>query len=67
MQRLGEHYVNILRKVVENPQIKLSEIDMMSQKEKKILVELNNTKSEYRDNLTVHQFLKKGKVRYHIM
>ncbi|WP_432409117.1 amino acid adenylation domain-containing protein [Wukongibacter sp. M2B1] len=55
MQRLGEHYVNILRKVVENPQIKLSEIDMMSQKEKKILVELNNTKSEDRDNLTVHQ------------
>lgn len=46
-QRLKQHFFNILEKVVENPEVVLSDIDMLSQQEKnKVLVEFSHANEE---------------------
>ncbi|MBX4267620.1 amino acid adenylation domain-containing protein, partial [Clostridium estertheticum] len=56
IERLIGHFLNILREVVENPEIKLSEIEMLSEEEKtKILVDFNDTKAEYPKDKTIHE------------
>ncbi|MDT8717660.1 amino acid adenylation domain-containing protein [Clostridium sp. 19966] len=48
IEGLIRHFKNILNEIIENPRIKLSEINMLSEAEKKeILVDFNSTKSEY--------------------
>ncbi len=48
IKRFSSHYINILNTILENSQIKLSEIDMLSEKEKKqLLCDFNNTKVNY--------------------
>ena len=48
IKRFSSHYINILNSILENSQIKLSEIDMLSQQEKhQILFGFNNTKVSY--------------------
>ncbi|HEX3046892.1 MAG TPA: condensation domain-containing protein [Bacillota bacterium] len=42
--RLGQHYLNILERIIENPEAKLSEIDMLTEPEKTaILVGFNQS------------------------
>lgn len=54
MERLIQHYINILNAVAENPEIKLYEIDMLSEQEKKeILIDFNNTKTPYQKEKTI--------------
>jgi len=56
MLRFAEHYINILKQITEDPEIKLINIDMLSEKEKsQILVEFNNTNADYPKEKTIHQ------------
>ena len=54
MERMIGHFKNIVKSVAENPEIKLCEIDMLSEEEKReILVEFNNTKAQYPKDKTI--------------
>ncbi|MBX4267613.1 amino acid adenylation domain-containing protein, partial [Clostridium estertheticum] len=50
------HIEQIIKEVVDNPEIKLSEIEMLSEEEKKkLLVDFNDTKAEYPKDKTIHE------------
>ncbi|MBW4633662.1 MAG: amino acid adenylation domain-containing protein, partial [Iphinoe sp. HA4291-MV1] len=54
--RMAQHYENLLNAVVANPQQKLSELAILTAAEKhQILVEWNNTLSEYSKDVCMHQ------------
>lgn len=54
IKRFSNHYINILNIILENTNIKLSDIDMLSGEEKnQILYEFNNTKTDYPRNKTI--------------
>ena len=56
IKNLSVHYLNIINTVLENIDIKISEINMLSETEQnKILYEFNDTKMEYPKNKTVTQ------------
>ena len=56
IENFANHYSNILHIVLDNLDIKLSSIDMLSEKEKnKILYEFNNTKMDYPKNKTISE------------
>ena len=51
---LSNHYLNIIKAVLENNEIKISEIDMLAKEEKnKILNEFNLTKYDYPQNKSI--------------
>ncbi|MBO4815916.1 MAG: amino acid adenylation domain-containing protein [Clostridia bacterium] len=55
IKSLSAHYINILDIIIENIDIKISEINMLSIVEQnKILYELNDTKLEYPKNKTIY-------------
>ncbi|MGB7604215.1 MAG: condensation domain-containing protein, partial [Lutisporaceae bacterium] len=57
IEKLSEHFLNILKEVTENPEIKLCEIDMLSEEEKKkILIDFNDTKAEYPKDKTICEY-----------
>ena len=48
IQRFSSHYINILNAILENIEIKISDIDMLSEEEKnQILYDFNNTTVDY--------------------
>lgn len=54
IKNLSNHYINIIDIILENTQIKISEINMLSKVEQnKILYEFNNTKVEYPKEKTI--------------
>ncbi|MCL6588810.1 MAG: amino acid adenylation domain-containing protein [Firmicutes bacterium] len=56
INRLAGHFRNILAGALKNPEIKLPDIDMLSEAEKhQLIYEFNNTRAEYPDRMTVHQ------------
>ncbi len=56
IEKFGEYFVNILNVVTENPEIKLCEIDMLSEEEEKgILIDFNNNKAEYPKDKTIYE------------
>ncbi|MCP4152564.1 MAG: amino acid adenylation domain-containing protein [bacterium] len=56
IQRLATHLNNIVKTVINNPEIKLDEIDVITQKEKQqVLYEFNETSREYPKEKTIHQ------------
>ena len=56
IERLSNHYLNIIKAVTNNINIKIDEIDMLSNDEKdQILLEFNNTDTIYPRNNTVIQ------------
>ena len=56
VERMTRHFLNILREVIENPEIKISEINMLSEEEKSnILVDFNSTQAEYPRDKTIHE------------
>ncbi|MCX7920819.1 MAG: amino acid adenylation domain-containing protein [Clostridia bacterium] len=58
IQRLSGHYINILKEITANPEVKLSEIDMLSEEEKsQILFEFNNTKAYYHKEKTIQEMI----------
>ena len=55
MERLSEHCIKVLDSIMNNKEIKLCEIDLLSETEKnQILKEFNNTKVEYPKDKTIH-------------
>jgi fengycin family lipopeptide synthetase D len=57
MKRMIGHYINILKAVTEAPDIKLCEIEMLSEAEKQeILVDFNDTKAEYPKDKTICEY-----------
>lgn len=56
IKRLSSHYINILNAILENYEIKLADIDMLSKEERnQILYDFNNTKMDYPRNKTIVQ------------
>jgi amino acid adenylation domain-containing protein/thioester reductase-like protein len=54
IEQLSSHYNNILNAILENPNIKIANIDMLSNEEKhKILYEFNDTKVAYPSDKTI--------------
>jgi len=54
IQRLSSHYINILNAILEDNEIKIADIDMLSVEEKnQILYEFNNTKVDYPKDKTI--------------
>nr|WP_278046118.1 non-ribosomal peptide synthetase [Clostridium beijerinckii] len=53
---MNSHFINILNFIVENPQGMVSDIDILSEKEKhQILYEFNDTKADYPSNKTIQE------------
>ncbi|MFS0838325.1 amino acid adenylation domain-containing protein [Paenibacillus sp. 1P03SA] len=56
IRRLAGHYLRILEAAVRNPDIKLSEIDMLEEREHRMLVEtFNDTAAAFAHDKTIHQ------------
>ena len=56
IRSFSEHFINILKTIVENSSIKIGEIDILSSEErKKILYDFNNTKMDYPKDKTIIQ------------
>ncbi|QUI24146.1 amino acid adenylation domain-containing protein [Vallitalea pronyensis] len=56
IERFAEHYRNILKKIAENMDVKLSEIDMMSPQEREqVLYDFNDTKVDYPRDKTIQE------------
>ncbi len=56
--RMLVHYVNLLKEIVQNPELKLSEIDMLSLEEREeFLIEFNQTHADYTADRTIHQLI----------
>ncbi len=54
IKRFSSHYINILNVILENTEITISDIDMLSEEEKhQILYEFNNTKVDYPKDKTI--------------
>ncbi|MGX5439996.1 amino acid adenylation domain-containing protein [Bacillus thuringiensis] len=55
IQRIGSHVVNILKAIVNNPEKKLSEINILSQEEREMILDkFNDTAAEYSVD-TIHE------------
>ncbi|MCP5104854.1 MAG: amino acid adenylation domain-containing protein, partial [bacterium] len=56
MERFSNHFVNVLGEVTQNPGVRLSEIEILSEAEQKQLLEtFNDTVMEYDGNKLVHR------------
>ena len=56
IERLFEHYMNVIDSIIDNSNVKIREIEIISKEEKnKILYEFNDTKMEYPKDKTVAQ------------
>ena len=56
IKRMAEHFQILLTSVVENPQQPIGDLDLLTEKERKILLrEWNQTRVKYPANLCIHQ------------
>ncbi len=56
IERMIEHFINILKIVVVNPEIKISEIMMFSDEQRsQLLYKFNDTELDYHKEKTIHQ------------
>ncbi len=54
IKRLSSHYINILNAILENCEVKIADIDMLSEEERnQILYDFNDTKLDYPKNKTI--------------
>ncbi|QGQ96125.1 amino acid adenylation domain-containing protein [Paenibacillus psychroresistens] len=64
MERLALHFCQIVRAVVENPQLQLGAIEILSQAEKdQLLQEFNATKTSFPEEKTIHQLFEEQVAR----
>lgn len=55
IKRMASHFINILKAITKNPNIRLKDIDMLTNEEHvMILGDFNNTLSEYRKDCAIH-------------
>lgn len=55
IERFGNHLKNVAIRILENLDIKISEIDMLTEEEKELLYESNDTYAEYPMNKTIYK------------
>jgi amino acid adenylation domain-containing protein len=56
IERMRDHFIQIMREVVDNPDKKICEIEMITDEEKsRILYEFNDTNAGYPNDRTIHQ------------
>ena len=56
MERLAKHFLNLIYQVCENPDIKLSNVDILAEEEKQLLIfDYNQTEAEYPRDKTIHE------------
>ncbi len=56
IQRIVEHFKNLLSSIVDNPEQKIADTNILSEQEREqILVEFNNTKADYSRDKTIQQ------------
>ncbi|MBO3797205.1 condensation domain-containing protein, partial [Bacillus subtilis] len=56
IERFFKHYQSILKIIVDQPSIQLSDIEILSPREKQqLLVDFNNTEAEYPKDKTIHE------------
>lgn len=56
IERLGNHFIKILKEITKNPKAKLNEIEIVTDQEKKeILFDFNDTNVEYPKDKTIHK------------
>lgn len=58
VEKMAGHFINIVRQIIENPDVLLSHIEMISQLEKKqLLLEFNNTGVLFTTNSLFHELI----------
>ncbi len=58
IQRMMRHYINLIEEIVKQPDKKIASYDFLSKQEKeKILIEWNNTKTEYPKEKCIHELI----------
>lgn len=58
IERFSTHFINILERIVDNYELKISDIDILSEDERnKILYEFNNTNLSYDKNKTIYKMI----------
>ncbi|NLT15145.1 MAG: amino acid adenylation domain-containing protein, partial [Clostridiales bacterium] len=56
MRHLAEHYINALNDIVENPDKRLSDLELLTEEEShRLLHEFNNTYADYPQDKTIYQ------------
>ncbi|KMY31906.1 AMP-binding protein [Lysinibacillus xylanilyticus] len=56
IERLGKHFIRILKNVMDNPKLDLNKIDLLTEEEKvQLLYEFNNKKVDYPKYKTIQQ------------
>jgi natural product biosynthesis luciferase-like monooxygenase protein/amino acid adenylation domain-containing protein/FkbM family methyltransferase len=56
--RMTSYYARLLEQIVAQPDVAIDELEYLTQQEREqLLVKLNDTKSEYRKNVCVHQLI----------
>ena len=60
IERMAGHFQNLLSAIVENPQLSVAELSLLSEAERyQLLVEWNDTETEYPSNKCIHQLFEK--------
>ncbi|MCU0288837.1 MAG: condensation domain-containing protein, partial [Acidobacteria bacterium] len=56
IKRIADHFINLMRQVVFNINMRISEIDILTEKEKtQVLYDFNHTEADYPKDKTIHQ------------
>lgn len=64
VDRIKNHYINVLREVVFNTDIKICDIDMLSEKEKtQLIYDFNNTYTEFSRESTIHKLFEEQVIK----
>ncbi|MGB7606717.1 MAG: amino acid adenylation domain-containing protein, partial [Lutisporaceae bacterium] len=64
IERMYKHLDNIIQSITENIDIKLSEVEMLTEEERQqILIDFNNTKADYPKDKTIHQLFEEQVAR----
>ncbi|PJI10003.1 MULTISPECIES: non-ribosomal peptide synthetase [Clostridium] len=65
MENFANHYINILSEVTKDFSCSISEIDILSKREKSIILNnFNNTKREYAENITIKELFEEIAERF---
>ncbi|MGD2089138.1 MAG: amino acid adenylation domain-containing protein, partial [Candidatus Aminicenantes bacterium] len=60
IQRMAVHFLNVLRQMVNEPGIKIGEMEILTPKEKQqLLIDFNDTAADYPGDRTIHQLFEK--------
>jgi amino acid adenylation domain-containing protein len=64
LERINNHFITGMESILNNPDIQIKEIEIISQRERQqICNEFNNTKSQYPKNKTIHQLFEEQVAR----